>query len=372
MSSSRVFVALLALAGASSAQSFNLDVGANQTHPLPASTYGAAANQPGAWVGVPTTGQSAVSITDIGGANTGVTITPLGGFGDFAVNNPTWTGDDDLLMEDAADVGGIAQGAPGGSVTWTIQGLASGTYAVVTYALAPDFPASYNTRVTVGGANEGPQIVGGAWSGSPHVLGVSYALHNVAIATGQTLTIVTDDPGTITGNLSTVNGFQLVHTPGATGTAFCFGDGSGTACPCGNHSAPGAGEGCLSSVGAGGRIAAAGNASLSNDTIVLTGSGMPNSSALYFQGTSRQNGGLGSVFGDGLRCAGGSIQRLGTKINAGGTSQYPAGGDASVSVRGLVTSPGIRTYQIWYRNAAPFCSAATFNLTNGVELNWAP
>ncbi len=368
----RTVVVLLTLASVATAQSFNLDVGANQTHPLPANAHGAAANQPGAWVGVSTTGQSAVSITDIAGGNTGVTITPIGGFGDFAVNNPTWAGDDDLLMEDASDVGGIAQGPPGGSVTWTIQGLAAGDYAVYTYALAPDFPASYNTRITVAGASQGPQVVGGAWGGSPHVPGVSYARHDVTLASGQTLTIVTDDPGTIVGNLSTVNGFQLVYTPGSIGTTFCFGDGSGTACPCGNASAPGAGEGCLSSLGVGGRITAAGSASLSNDTVVLTGSQMPNSFALYFQGTSRQNGGQGSVFGDGLRCAGGSIQRLGTKNNAGGTSQYPAAGDPPVSVRGLVTGPGTRTYQCWYRNAAAFCLPATFNLSNGVELNWTP
>jgi hypothetical protein len=33
----------------------------------------------------------------------------------------------------------------------------------------------------------------------------------------------------------------------------------------------------------------------------------------------------------------------------------------------------IRTYQCWYRNADPlFCTASTFNLTNGVEVTWIP
>jgi hypothetical protein len=71
-----------------------------------------------------------------------------------------------------------------------------------------------------------------------------------------------------------------------------------------------------------------------------------------------------------LRCAGGTIIRLGTKANTGGASQYPVGGDASVSVRGQVVAPGTRTYQVWYRNAAAFCSASTFNLTNGLEIAW--
>jgi hypothetical protein len=122
----------------------------------------------------------------------------------------------------------------------------------------------------------------------------------------------------------------------------------------------------------GAQLTGSGGASLSNDTVVLSGSGMPDSSALYFQGTSQQGGGAGTTFGDGKRCAGGSTVRLGTKLNAGGASQYPAAGDQPVSVRGQVTSPGIRTYQIWYRNAANFCTSATFNLSNGLEVTWTP
>jgi len=154
------------------------------------------------------------------------------------------------------------------------------------------------------------------------------------------------------------------------GTPFCFGDGSGTACPCGNSGL--AGNGCANSVNpSGANLSATGNASIFFDTLVLSGSGMPNSSALYFQGTTQLNGGLGSLFGDGLRCAGGAIIRIGTMTNATGASQYPAAGDPAISVRGLVTSPGTRTYQVWYRNAAAFCNVGTFNLTNGLTVTWA-
>jgi len=149
-------------------------------------------------------------------------------------------------------------------------------------------------------------------------------------------------------------------------TAFCFGDGSSTACPCGNSGA--SGRGCANSLNASGALLdATGAASLANDTLVLAGSGMPNSSALYFQGTTQ----VATAFGDGLRCAGGSVVRLGTKLNAAGASQYPAAGDPTVSVRGLVTSSGsLRTYQCWYRNAASFCTPSTFNLSNGVAITW--
>jgi hypothetical protein len=156
------------------------------------------------------------------------------------------------------------------------------------------------------------------------------------------------------------------------GAAFCPGDGSGAACPCGNDAPSGAGTGCTSSLGNGALLAASGTASVGSDSFVLSGSQMPDSSALYFQGTTRVDASLGSVFGDGLRCAGGAVIRLGTKTNASGASQYPAPGDASVSVRGAVAAGDVRTYQVWYRNAATFCTADTFNLSNGYEAAWAP
>jgi len=99
---------------------------------------------------------------------------------------------------------------------------------------------------------------------------------------------------------------------------------------------------------------------------------MPNSFALYFQGTSQTSGGAGSVFGDGLRCAGGSIVRLKSKLNAGGSSAYPTGSDQPISLRGSDHAGDVRTYQCWYRNAAAFCTPSTFNLTNGIQAVWTP
>jgi hypothetical protein len=153
---------------------------------------------------------------------------------------------------------------------------------------------------------------------------------------------------------------------------FCFGDGTGIACPCGNSGA--SGHGCASSVSAAGaQLQYGGNPSVSNDTLVLAGSGMPNSAALYFQGTGQIASGLGTAFGDGLRCAGGTIVRLGAEMNVAGTSQYPFGNEQPISLRGQVPlAGGVRTYQAWYRNAAPYCTPSTFNLTNGLQLTWGP
>ena len=165
--------------------------------------------------------------------------------------------------------------------------------------------------------------------------------------------------------------FVREHLDSPAFTSFCSGDGSGTACPCGNAGL--AGNGCASSVNANGaNLAASGTPSVGSDTMVLSGSGMPDSSALYFQGTTQAGGGLGTVFGDGLRCASGSVIRLGTNVNAGGASQYPQGGDSSISVKGANAAGNVRTYQCWYRNAAAFCTTATFNLTNGMQATWVP
>lgn len=155
----------------------------------------------------------------------------------------------------------------------------------------------------------------------------------------------------------------------APGDGYCFGDGSaGAACPCGNAGA--AGNGCANSASAAGaHLEGLGAASLSADSLQLAGSGMPNSTALYFQGTSATSFG----FGDGLRCAGGSIVRLGTRMNSAGGSLWPGIGNPRVSVGGGVAGPGLRHYQVWYRNADPaFCTSATFNLSNGYRVVWTP
>jgi hypothetical protein len=159
---------------------------------------------------------------------------------------------------------------------------------------------------------------------------------------------------------------------GETGRTFCHGDGSATACPCGNASAPSARAGCLNSLLRGGTLRGEGEASLSDDTLILAGADMTNSTALYFQGVNVSNGGLGSVFGDGIKCVAGPFIRLGTKANALGGSSYPTGSDLPVSVRGQVPAAVTRRYSVRYRNAAAFCTVDTFNYTNALEIVWRP
>jgi hypothetical protein len=154
--------------------------------------------------------------------------------------------------------------------------------------------------------------------------------------------------------------------------AFCFGDGVDashtTPCPCGNHGA--AARGCANSVvAAGARLLATGSAAA--DDVVLAGSGMPATvSCIYLQGDALED----AVFGDGVRCAGGTLLRLRTKANVGGASAFPDSTDTvTLSARGGVTvGSGVRRYyQTYYRNAAAgFCPPETFNVTNGWIVDW--
>ena len=358
-------ILVLACAHSAQAQSFNVDIGDNLApHGLPPSSYGAAANQTGTWNARSALVASTI-LTDVGGVPSAVTLTRTASNGgvNFTFDNLLTTGSDDLLLDDTQDVGTSPS-----TTTWTFNNLQAGMYALYTYAWAPD-SATFVSGVS-GGSIDPLQSCGGTWTGA-HVQGVTYARHRFNVLAGGSIAITVGAAAVPAGSFGTVNGLQLTRVAGTPATAFCFGDGSGLACPCGNSGA--AGNGCTSSVNANGaNLAGSGLASIGGDTFLLTGSGMPNSSVLYFQGTTQLGGGTGNVFGDGLRCAGGSVIRLLTKSNVGGGSVYPGEGEPPISVRGANAAGDVRTYQAWYRNAAAFCTVSTFNLTNGVQVTWIP
>ncbi|MDZ4772177.1 MAG: hypothetical protein SGI72_03490 [Planctomycetota bacterium] len=156
-------------------------------------------------------------------------------------------------------------------------------------------------------------------------------------------------------------------------TSACSGDGTATACPCANTGS--AGHGCATSTNVNGVLLyPSGNALLSQDTFAIVASGMPEGApSLFFQGTVLSNGGIGTVFGDGLLCVGGTIVRLGVKFTNGGFTSYPGPLDPEISVQGGVPAAGaVRYYQCWLRDAPVFCTVSTFNLTNALRVQWIP
>jgi len=153
---------------------------------------------------------------------------------------------------------------------------------------------------------------------------------------------------------------------GCVGTSQCFGDGSGTACPCGN--AGGAGEGCANSTGSGSTLCATGSTSIAANNLVLTATNaLPGQPGLFFQGDVSINGGNGIVFGDGLRCCGTNVIRIQVVLpDAGGT----AATTDSISGDGGVSAGQTKCYQFWYRNPAGGPCGTGFNLTNAVSITW--
>lgn len=158
------------------------------------------------------------------------------------------------------------------------------------------------------------------------------------------------------------------------GAPYCFGDGSGAFCPCGNFVPTGTVAGCANSTGSGGSLLGSGTAQVSADTLVLAGAGAPpNVLGVIFQGRASSASGAGTPFADGLRCVQTSLLRVAAiTASPAGDFVYPGAGGIPVSVRGQVpVTGGLRTYQIFYRNFVGPCGGH-LNLTNGLAVVWAP
>ena len=171
--------------------------------------------------------------------------------------------------------------------------------------------------------------------------------------------------------------FVSFETANNSGTPYCFGDGSGTQCPCGNNndgSLPGAGCDNGSFI-SGAQLTGSGHASLGADTFVLTTIHLePNNSGLYFQADNDLSPGF--IWGDGLQCAGGQLKRLGVRFAGGAGTSDTSGWATPISVRaGNILAGDTKRYQCWYRTTiAPPCGLGVndFNASNGLEVTWLP
>ena len=155
---------------------------------------------------------------------------------------------------------------------------------------------------------------------------------------------------------------------------YCFGDGSGTNCPCGNDN-----DGTLADAGcangqytSGAQLTGSGVASVSADTLVLHGTNTEhNQFGLYFQADDDLS--PGTVWGDGLRCAGGALKRLGTVLSDGSGYSDTTGYGYTISAgAGNITAGDTKYYQLWYRNPLNSPCASDFNTSNGVSVDWLP
>ena len=149
---------------------------------------------------------------------------------------------------------------------------------------------------------------------------------------------------------------------------YCYGDGSGSNCPCDN--AASAGAGCLNSTGNGATLGAEGSASTATDDLLLRASDLPPAqAALAFCGSGPNNGGAGSPFGDGLLCVSGGIVRLGiTSAGADGGAVW----GPSLGQIGAWNAGATRSFQCWYRDPQGGPCGSAFNLSNGLSIVFTP
>jgi hypothetical protein len=151
-----------------------------------------------------------------------------------------------------------------------------------------------------------------------------------------------------------------------TARSVCWGDGSGTACPCGNAGTKG--TGCANSSGGGAVVTPNGSNATSTDDMTFHGTNLlPSQPALLFVGNDILNGGNGVVFGDGLRCAGTNVVRLGVQTpDGGGNASWGPG----LRATGGWVAGDTRHFQVWYRDPVGGPCAGGFNLSNALTVDF--
>jgi hypothetical protein len=180
--------------------------------------------------------------------------------------------------------------------------------------------------------------------------------------------------GAFAGLSGSTQGTLLMQGFGPSAPSFCSAiDGSLASCPCSNPGNPD--SGCDSSIPAmqgggltgGIRLDVVAQRTAPANAATVTGTGYPTGSmpGIVVIRAAALDSAAPVVFGDGLRCVGVPLMRLGASIAGGGLSTHVFG-------HGGMAGGGTFYYQLWYRSQpASYCnSAAEFNLSNGRSLVW--
>lgn len=347
---------LCGLAPVCGAQALNLDFGSpSSVHGVPSPTY-SGAGQAGEWMAVQ--GQVTPGLVDTAGMPTTVSLAVSAVPLLDECGHPGTSGDDAALYDDRWYFDPTF-------ASLTVSGLAPGAYRVhVHHLMGPCVTIFGSLFVDTLGATPAATLVSGdTWSGAP-TEDLTFSTQLVALAPGEDL-VVTLWSQTGFCCYTQVSGLQI--EPIDLLASHCFGDGGGTACPCGNAGAGNAG--CANSTGIGGRLVASGTTSISIDDLRLTAHALPPTQpALLFVGTDALGGGAGVPFRDGLRCAGGAVLRLGVSTSTAGGLAFWGPGLAPVGG----WNPGAtREFQAWYRDPAGPCSSGS-NLTHAVRATFVP
>jgi choice-of-anchor B domain-containing protein len=161
-----------------------------------------------------------------------------------------------------------------------------------------------------------------------------------------------------------LDGFRVETLSCSATPSFCdASDGSLASCPCANPGSPD--TGCDIQQGTGGvRLDVVAQETSPQNRVTATGVGYPagTSPASVVIRAAGLDPAAPVVFGDGLRCVGTPLVRLGATVAANGTSTHTFGHGAGA---------GDFYYQLWFRNEpAMYCTPDAFNLSNGRRLSW--
>jgi hypothetical protein len=160
-----------------------------------------------------------------------------------------------------------------------------------------------------------------------------------------------------------------VRILGEPGVRYCPPEGFHSTCPCHWIWTPAAG-GCRNSFDKQSTLHSEGSPTLSADTLRMNAVQLPPATtALLSQGTASTQ----VLFGDGLRCVGGTRIRMGAQQAVNGAASWPAPGDVPLSVRGEIPAAGAtRYYYVFYRDLGNYCSSGFFNLSDAQQITWTP
>ena len=326
--------ALASLGGSLGAQSMNIDLGTNLIlWPTPSAAYGAGAGQPGFWNGVAP--PYAQGLSDLTGSPTLAQVSTTGGPGSYTDPFTGLIGDDEAFMADqlvAPNLGVV--------VTIDFSGLENGDYEVYTYAWES---GGSTTLVDVPAGSGGPQTIGGSWSGSPHVQGVTYARHDVQVLAGA-LTIEVSGSAFI--QSGGANGIQLVRSGAAPWTNYCLATANSTGSPA--------------------LMSASGSTSVAANQFQVLAGPVPAQPGLFFYGPNQ----VQLTFGNGFRCVSGTLGRLGVTTPVAGVMQTLVDFTSPPSASTQITAGSTWNFQAWYRD--PAAGGAFFDLSDGLSVVFLP
>ena len=111
-----------------------------------------------------------------------------------------------------------------------------------------------------------------------------------------------------------------------------------------------------------------GSTSVSANNLTLMAAPMPNQWGIFYYGPNMVNGGGGAVFGEGVRCVGGSTHRLPPRLASFSTLTYTMDLTNPPSASGAIDPGSSWNFQAWFRD--PPGGSSGFNLSNAATIDF--